>query len=126
MKTVNHKGKVYQVDALYVGACNSLIQLKEIRNGEFIGVDSSGNSYRDEWLAPVTDSPVFTSTTLGTVIKQPITLEDGKAYQFTNVEGNVIHGIYDEDEHSFNGKYVEWSALSCTDIHPLTLKDEHD
>ena len=52
----------------------------------------------------------------------PITLIDGKAYQFINIEDNTIHGIYDEDEHSFRGTCVEWGANSCTNIKPLTVE----
>lgn len=54
----------------------------------------------------------------------PVELIGGKAYQFTNIEDNTIHGIYDEDEHSFNGTCVEWSASTCTNIQPLTVEGE--
>lgn len=47
-------------------------------------------------------------------------LTHGNAYQFTNVENNVIHGIYDEDEDSFKSLHVEWTASNCTDIKILT------
>jgi hypothetical protein len=52
----------------------------------------------------------------------PITLEHGMGYQFTNIEDNTIHGIYDEDENSFRGTCVEWGANSCTNIQPLTVE----
>ena len=55
-------------------------------------------------------------------ITPPITLDHGMGYQFTNIEDNTIHGIYDEDEHSFRGTCVEWCANSCTNIQPLTVE----
>ena len=48
-------------------------------------------------------------------------LIDGQAYQFTNIEGDVIHGIYDEDDHSFRGICVEWCASTSTNIKLLTV-----
>jgi len=50
----------------------------------------------------------------------PIVLEDGKAYQFVTIEDNTIHGIYNDDEHSFRGTCVEWAVESCTNIKLLT------
>ena len=55
-------------------------------------------------------------------ITPPITLVHGMGYQFTNIEDNTIHGIYDEDEYSFRGTCVEWCANSCTNIKPLTVE----
>ena len=57
-------------------------------------------------------------------ITPSITLIDGNAYQFTNVEDNIIHGIYDEDENYFKGTCVEWSVSTCTNIKPLTVEVE--
>ena len=122
MNTINNNGKTYQIDALYVGACNSLVQLKEIRNGEFIGIDSSGNLYQDSWLIPI--NAAFPDANLGTAEDAPITLIHGNAYQFTNVEDNIIHGIYDEDENYFKGTCVEWSVSTCTNIKSLMVGGE--
>jgi len=52
----------------------------------------------------------------------PIELVDGKAYQFTNIEENTIHGIYNEDECSFKSLNVEWSVETCTNIKELEVK----
>ena len=51
-----------------------------------------------------------------------IELIEGKAYQFINIEDNTIHGIYSEDEHSFQSLCVEWSAQTCTNIQLLEVK----
>jgi len=64
----------------------------------------------------------FSSDVVFKPLTQSIELIDGKAYQFTNIEDNTIHGIYDEDEHSFRGTCVEWVANSCTNIRPLTVE----
>ena len=46
----------------------------------------------------------------------------GNAYQFTNIEVNTIHGIYDEDDHYFKGTCVEWCVSTCTNIKLLEVK----
>jgi len=46
----------------------------------------------------------------------------GNAYQFTNIEDNTIHGIYDEDDHYFKGTCVEWCVSTCTNIKLLEVK----
>ena len=52
----------------------------------------------------------------------PITLIDGKAYQF-EARGNVFHGIYEKRIGSFNvmtGQF--FNTISCTNIQPLTVE----
>ena len=122
-KDIDCDGEIYQIGALYIGSCNSLIVLKEYKDGEFTGLDSSGNIYTDDFLIPVSKSSVFPDAKLGTVTKAPIVLEDGKAYQF-DCNGHVdIIGVLNNDNGSFYDSNVNaYNIDYCTNIKPLTLE----
>lgn len=119
--TAEHKGNIYQIDGLYIGSCNSLIQLKEIVDGEFKGIDSSGNLYQDDWLISIGQSNVFPDAKLGTISKAPIELIDGKAYQF-DYDGKAYQGIYDKRKTRFAKKDSHIHESYCTNIKPLTVE----
>lgn len=92
-KTVECNGKIYQIDGLYVGFCNSLIQLKEVCNGEFIGIDASGNHYQNNWLISIGDA--FPNAELGTTTKPPVELIDGECYEGIHKgNGRKYKGVY--------------------------------
>tara|TARA_R110000744_G_scaffold319714_1_gene425987 strand:- start:335 stop:745 length:411 start_codon:yes stop_codon:yes gene_type:complete len=63
-------------------------------------------SYNGGWVKPITPE---------------LELMDGRAYQFTNIEGDAIHGIYSDDDHSFRGTCIEWCASTSTNIKALTV-----
>ena len=64
-----------------------------------VGVVAVGNS-TCRWFLGVNGGKIE--------LVKPTALEHGKAYQFTNIEDNTIHGIYNEDDHYFKGTCVEW------------------
>tara|TARA_R110002110_G_scaffold9646_2_gene47325 strand:+ start:1394 stop:1804 length:411 start_codon:yes stop_codon:yes gene_type:complete len=117
--TVEHKGKVYQIGCFYefkdeTSSYWEVGVLCDYEDGKF--KSKCGN--KNEWY----DSIMRCTGIMGAVVDAPIALEHGKAYQFTNIEDNTIHGIYDEDDNYFKGTCVEWCVSTCTNIKPLTVE----
>jgi hypothetical protein len=89
--TVEHKGKVYQIGCFYefkdeTSSYWEVGVLCDYEDGKF--KSKCGN--KKEWY----DSIMRCTGIMGTVVDAPIALIHGKAYQFTNIEDNTIHGIY--------------------------------
>ena len=120
MKTINHNGNTYQLGMNYLFRDSADkppklgILSNVIRHDKYPFKTEETTWKICEELPP--------SNEIGTITLTPIELIDGKAYQFTNVEDNTIHGIYSEDEHSFNGTCVEWPVFTCTNIQLLTVE----
>lgn len=126
--TVEYKGGVYEIDGLYIGACNSLIQLKEVVNGEFKGIDSSGNLYQDGWLISVDQSSIFHNAKLGTITKAPVKLIDGEAYQFNYNDGsqgmnNAVMRYREAGDHFFFDNTI-FKREHCDNIQHLTVGEK--
>jgi hypothetical protein len=117
MKTINYKGNTYQIGAAYEFSHDGIHWIPDT----FFGIDESCSSKFESHVDYYKYIRVC-KLPMGTITPTPIELIDGKAYQFTNVEDNTIHGIYSEDEHSFNGTCVEWPVSACTNIQPLTVE----
>ena len=121
-KTVTHDGKVYDIGGLYIGFSNQLIRLDGVSNGYFIGVDTSGNPYRDQWLISVDQSSVFPESKLGTITPAPADLVDGAIYQFDfQIEAEYaagLFGVYDKSgpSPSFTANVNTYEAKFCTNI----------
>ncbi len=120
MKTVTHEGNGYQIGGLYVGYNNSLIKLKEVRNGEFLGVDVSGNEYQDDWIMPVNKTD-FKDCPIGTIIEAPVELIDGECYQFTAPSGIVRKGYFIPVKRLFICADGNIDVDRCTNIKLLTV-----
>ena len=119
--TAEFNGKIYKLGALYIGSDNTIFKLTDIHNGDFRGVDVSGNIYQDDWLIAIEDSH-FSGVEIGTVTKAPLELINGQAYQFENRLIEVLIGIYNSDRNILSveqGRYFDVEA--ATNIKPLKV-----
>jgi hypothetical protein len=119
-----YKGKVYQIGAAYEFSQTKCFLECSVEH--LIAIDFSAECLAFKYINKDHVHAFNYCRVIGgvgAITDAPTTLEHGMGYQFTNIEDNTIHGIYDEDEHSFRGTCVEWSASTCNNIQPLTVKD---
>ncbi|AHK11513.1 peptidyl-tRNA hydrolase [Shewanella sp. phage 1/40] len=99
IKTVEYKGKVYQVGSLYQLVSGDLVYLKGLKhNGLEVSFVKENGIFRVSELFE-------TSITCGTVTDAPVRLVVGQAYQFIYTDETFM-GIYDEDG-EYYGNFVK-------------------
>lgn len=114
-KTVEVDGMVYEIGALYIGYYNQMVRLDSVSNGDFIGVDASGNKYQSNWLIPVSASSAFPLAKLGTITPAPVKLVDGEVYQF-DANCCTCYGRYNAGTFITGGRSHNYIAIMCSNI----------
>jgi len=94
MKTVTHKGRVYQIGALYFDGMNSMIKLTGIKNEEFHYIDGSGNESTDYEIYSVECSKHLKGSVIGAIEDATIELENGEWYMCESNNGDFKTALY--------------------------------
>ena len=119
LDTVEYKGKVYQIGAVYefsvAGVYWYRLELVGIDEPSECPFESGGGNYAliRELKAPV-----------GTITDVPVKLADGKAYIFDHKDKGLSEGIYDDNGECFWVKCTPCQISHCTNIKPLTVESK--
>ncbi len=117
MKTVEHKGNVYQIGAVYEFSDNK----EDWELDTLTGVDLESTNYIYEGTRDKCRYIRECQAPIGTITEAPVDLVDGECYQFDYYAGDTFRGVYDKEGGYFWVKAQLVLAKYCSNIKPLTV-----